>query len=107
MTPQEINIAIAQACGWGRPYQNGVPYRPITNAPNYHASLDAMHEAWKAAIHPDPMRALEFYRILTRLVETKPDRSHKFGVCLYDEVTNATAAQRAEAFLRTLGKWKE
>jgi hypothetical protein len=66
-----------------------------------------MHEVWLNVILPKPSLCLEYYQNLCTVVEIKKDGTHIFGVCLYDKVTNATAAQRAEAFLRTIGKWED
>ena len=96
MTDEQINAAIAEACGWkakGKNWltPNGTPVF-ASDVPNYCADLNAMHEAEKVltehqneSIYP---RSLGAWRN-----PTKP---------IY-----ATARQRAEAFLRTLGKWEE
>jgi hypothetical protein len=99
MTPQAQRIAIAEACGWtnceadtgvttryeGTPSETTVRVR----LPDYLNDLNAMHEAEKVLRSPDTGRYLHF---LGEVSCGKP-------VC-------ATAAQRAEAFLRTLGKWE-
>ena len=94
MTDKQINTAIAEACGWGgEPVVNtdGKGGVWVTNCPNYCSDLNAMHEAEKVltehqneSIYP---RNLGAWRN-----PTKP---------IY-----ATARQRAEAFLKTLGKWE-
>ena len=97
MTEEQINAAIAKACG-RRQKPNGewFPDNGLTvgsqGIPNYCNDLNAMHEAEKVltqhqneSIYP---RILGAWRN-----PTKP---------IY-----ATARQRAEAFLRTLGKWEE
>jgi hypothetical protein len=77
--------------------------------PNYLNDLNAMHEAEEHAIH-NLMDADEWgeYGMLLK-------RSHPHGLFLNGEVDyhdlatilHATASQRAEAFLRTIGKWEE
>ena len=117
MTPDEQRIAIARACGW----TNVAPVivknvkhegDDITVGirsddgwiPDYLNDLNAMHEAEK---------------VLTP--KHQPDKGESqwgeylgwLGFCVdyntrevYECVT-ATAAQRAQAFLRTLGLWQE
>ena len=122
MNKEKQKIAIAEACGWSNLQDSD--YKPFGKAqlvgrhpggsdqnllrvPDYLNDLNAMREAWFNVIFPKPSLCLEYYQNLCTVVETKKDGAHIFGVCLYDKVTNATAAQRAEAFLRTIGKWKE
>lgn len=99
MTPEAQRIAIAEACGWVRHpkdkwvvtapgYPNSV--QPLSTIPNYPASLDAMHEAEKTL---RPIRLARYHNILR-------DRIGSYDLCIH-----ATATQRAEAFLKTLGKW--
>ena len=112
MTDNEINIAIAEACGWTRAhefdyltvyppsnkgkhtYRKGQELRQIDKLPNYCNDLNAMHEAEKTFAGDDAT------------VE-------KYWLELYDATEqtrwpyDATARQRAEALLRTLGKWKD
>ena len=99
MKPEEQRIAIAEACGWIS-FKNGTDgfaprdrkinilcdiYDPL---PDYLNDLNAMHEAEKVlnSEHWD-----NYCAILDKL--DGPSIS-------------ATAAQRAEAFLRTLNLWK-
>jgi hypothetical protein len=107
MNPEQQRIAIAEACGWknvdagaGRVWgfttrHKGTPSESdvCVDVPNYPFDLNAMHEAEK---------------VLT-------DKAHEeFRLNLYDLlgddsrlIVSATASQRAEAFLRTIGKWEE
>jgi hypothetical protein len=108
MSPDKQNIAIAQACGvvskdhWGHLYKTEQGY--ARDCPDYLNDLNAMHEA---------------ERMLTP--EYQPAKGESqwsdylgwLGFCgenktreVYECVT-ASAAQRAEAFLRTVGKWEE
>lgn len=114
MIPEQINIAIAEACGWrsvkqlpdgqvfGMQDVSGGSEQAwvLKRVPNYHGSLDAMHEAEKVL---NAKQCANFAFILCNDV---------LDVWLGDdtnewfEFAHATAAQRAEAFLRTLGKWR-
>jgi len=86
MNEQQINVAIAEACGWAV----FASTRP-SDLLNYCNCLNAMHEAEKT---------------LTQ------DQSEIFyprwlgGFMSRTGPIYATARQRAEAFLRTIGKWE-
>jgi hypothetical protein len=104
MTNEQINIAIAMLRGWRfveadpnyEPYWedpngtkiavNFIQYR----VPNCVGCLNAMHEAEK---------------------EMKPSDLTSYLEMLFDwlesDCVRASASTRAEAFLRTLGKWEE
>jgi hypothetical protein len=90
MSDEEINIAIAEICGWhyydGWKHEDGREDSP----PNYCDDLNAMHEA-------EQVLTLEQLLIYAHCLESEYGF---FGV-------TATARQRAEAFLRMLGKWEE
>ena len=101
MTPEKQRIAIATACGYSKlgtrtysdygdieitAYLNG----EFCDVPNYLNDLNAMHKAESFLMDDDP-HAYGCY-----------------GCNLYEEYGNTvhlTAAQRAEAFLRTLNLW--
>jgi hypothetical protein len=79
--PEQQQVAIEEACGW-TVWSCGVP--------DYLNDLNAMHEAENS--------------LTTSQMTTMSQYLHrKIGVLW----GFATAAQRAEAFLRTIGKWKE
>jgi len=103
MTQEEQRRSIAEACGWtlnpakhtakGLDWLHAPSGNTAYNPPNYLNDLNAMHEAEKVL----------FGR-------------NDWSACIYDEHINvatsswkwnATASQRAEAFLRTIGKWQE
>jgi hypothetical protein len=109
MNPNEINRRIAIACGWKAVTQQaddcgtfrswGVRPNDVESMappyplPNYHGDLNAMHEAEE----------------IIKIIEGEWG-----GYCGYlvkgnswFTVVDATAAQRAEAFLRTIGQWEE
>jgi hypothetical protein len=108
MTDQQINQAIAEACGWTDVHFSlaatdefpterrvvGIPPKHCTHdvAPNYCNDLNAMHEAEKTLTNAN-MYVIEYH--IKAMV-----KGHGFYF-------HATARQRAEAFLRTLGKWEE
>lgn len=99
MTNEQINAAIAEVCGWteigicdcGFKISGIPPYRSAhkKHIPDYCADLNEMHDAEKTLTD---------------------DQWHDYvenvgGFC--QQVMYATARQRAEAFLRTIGKWEE
>ena len=117
MKPEEQRIAIAEACGWSacgcvegcKPH--GYPpdaRKPTTvellngtgpspwDIPDYLNDLNAMHEAEKTL---NQNLAAEYARMLTSTAWQSEQPT-------FAPMT-ATAAQRAEAFLRTINKWEE
>ena len=92
----EINIAIAVACGWCGPTP---PYHLIDAAmaqpEDYCNDLNAMHEAEKAVLWSD-----------NALWQKYTDNLNLLSKSLAP-VLHASARQRAEAFLRTKGLWRE
>lgn len=91
MTDQQINKAIAEACGIVS--KNGEIYKTpdgwVVDCPQFCTNLNAMHEAEKY---------LPIKKIVTYFKKLEKSTPYWFM---------ATARQRAEAFLRTLGKWEE
>jgi hypothetical protein len=77
---------------------------PRIKVPDYIKDLNAMHKAENVLTIP---QQLAYFQNLSQILETNPDGTHKFGVCMYWETTHANASQRAETFLRTIGKWEE
>ena len=93
MSPDSQRIAIAGACGHGdySTQMNGWHDNQIHGLPDYLNDLNAMHEAEK---------------VLT-LPERRKYRKTLLGHCEPASIAiHATAAQRAEAFLLTIGKWE-
>lgn len=105
MTPREQNIAIAEACPDVHSRFFGPVWTPETHG--YTTDLNAMHEAEKSLKGTDNWHkyGIEIGRI-TRCLGPRNGaiRLNGFG---YYALAHATAAQRAEAFLRTVGKWRE
>ena len=93
MNPEQQRIAIAEACGWLKVHGHSV-----AGIPDYLNDLNAMHDAedWI----PHHLSHIDYWqkgygRFQTLLAE--------LTITPY----SATASQRAEAFLRTIGKWEE
>jgi hypothetical protein len=102
MTPEQQRIAIAEACGWqfdhirlGSMYY--IPEKDI-HMGNPISDLNAMHEAVASKFNgpaPDGWAFIDNLRIACEI-----PHSH---TCM--ALVCATAAQRAEAFLKTLNLW--
>ena len=102
MTDREINVAIAEACWWtvmnytlcepkavikNAVYTGEVDINPVASLPDYCHDLNAMHEA-EDVLASDSIRcAITDYELL---IEKR-----------------SPARQRAEALLRTIGKWRD
>ena len=111
MTPEKQRIAIAEACGW-RIAKRVLPeskeeaiacwIQPNGNEwqeqilPNYTKDLNAMHEAEKILIRPNLYAKGGWGMYLSHLSKVT-DEQHPI---------DATATQRAEAFLRAIEKWE-
>jgi hypothetical protein len=101
MNTEKQRIAIAEACGivskdqWGPLYKTarGV----LRGCPDYCNDLNAMHEA--EAILTEKQRL--FYHVNLMKLQ-KADFVAGFWFLIH-----ATAAHRAEAFLRTIQKWED
>ena len=104
MSDEQINIAIAEACGWKQVegeecfFDNGTEQVYIENIPDYCNDLNAMHEAEMTLILT---KRGEYLWHLALICCNCEEGSRTF------ETTTATAKQRAEAFLKTIGKWEE
>ena len=101
----EINIAIAEACGWTKCVcgdENCGAWFPKDSEtakllPNYYGDLNACHEMEKVltydATEENPLTDWDRYRI-------------ELAANGLDSCIHAPAPQKCEAFLKTLGKWK-
>jgi hypothetical protein len=116
MTPEKQRIAIAEACGWD--YHNRHPihgkqsikswyYRDSditvsdkSSLPDYLNDLNAMHQAEKVLTPHDNDRMTGWLLMLL-------GEENQAAIRSFTAVRQATAAQRAEAFLRTIGKWED
>jgi hypothetical protein len=102
MTPEQQRIAIAQDFGWTDTQIIDGKYGQ-TDVPDYLNDLNAMHEAEQRLWRKDWTRRHDFVDKLARIISPTHGYRQQSGVDLLD----ATAAQRAEAFLRTINKWEE
>jgi len=117
MKPERQRIAIAEACGWishihhpygilsntgTYPVYRKKGFADIIKLPDFLNDLNAMHEAEKTLT--DELTAN--YVIELMEVLQLPHAMRKLTRSYYLTAT-ATAAQRAEAFLRAIGKWEE
>ncbi len=102
MNKEKQREAIAEICGYertssvsgnGPAWQNKAEY--FTRIPDYLVDLNAMHEAEKVF---DGYGMRQSYRRNLLIACDTND---------LNEIIAATAAERAEAFLRTVGKWEE
>lgn len=130
MTPEGQNIAIAEACGWKHQEGEEIRYGGTTKTPGWFRpdgkfskgrlgqkeaglpdflhDLNAIYEAILAVIDPSYIELFHqhLYDVLER--DWTPARWHMFGKpCQFYAFAMATAAQRSEAFLKCLGKWKD
>lgn len=130
MKEERQRFAIAEACGWRDIHHTSSPFgiapddmniyslSPTTNyytrLPDYLNDLNAMHEAEKLlgyGDHAKPPPTLYINCLYEVLDRANQHEAGGLEVLSDREITtlliHATAAQRAEAFLRTLGKWKD
>jgi hypothetical protein len=123
MTDKEINRAVAESVGWrlisvGCDGLTDVAWLPpgalesITafdacgsHPPDYSNDLNAMHEVVSKLLDGEPrdcfLRELQIVTQTWEKVDNDEDDDW-----LWHSV-NATARQRAEAYLRTIGKWRD
>jgi len=90
MTDEQINAAIAEACGWKGCTECNDPICEDNFIPNYCKNLNAMHQAEWSLTDDQLWR-------MAREIERNDEQWY----------FRATARQRAEAFLRALGLWEE
>ena len=111
MTEQDQQIAIAEAYGWER-VENQVGDEMFAcgdlccfehRLPDYPRDLNAMHDACKRL---DIRQRVMFYGHLYSIVQREL-RMENYEDSSSFALVNATSGQRAEAFLRTIGKWKD
>ena len=122
MNKEKQRIAIAEACGWKGPYsdlrwlklQNGLrsenrktlrklcgrtPCGEREELPDYLNDLNAMHEAEMVLSRGEHYNQTGGFGLYVQTLEKV--------LCGRRYLIDATAAQRAEAFLRTIGKWED
>jgi hypothetical protein len=114
VTDNEINVLIAEACGWKfhrrvtdtksnvswDVYAKDGKFASLMteSLPNYCSDLNAMHEAEKMLT----LEEQNLYVVLLLKGGTGRGETQGCWHCLY-----SIARQRAEAFLRTISKWKD
>lgn len=103
MKAEEQRAAIAEACGWTpTPVTNTTGWRIGTTVmPDFLNDLNAMHEAEK--VLTTEQYTAYWHHLFD--VDRRYQRSITAPSVIY--MIRAAAAQRAEAFLRTLNLWKE
>lgn len=109
MTSEQINEEIAKACGW-ECSENGWWSHPVIPdgggaepyAPDYCNDLNEMHIA-ENILNEDQIDSY-VYRLMD-------DKTGLLRGCVYEPsifaCLHSTPRKRAEAFLMTIGKWKE
>lgn len=121
MKDEEINVAIAEICGWRHlvsdAWSQNEGEERYDNCPDYATCLNAMHDAHLYLVsisQPASSRRQPDIRFALHLMDIcSPDKklwdNGKFLGSHFDalKTANATARQRAEAFLRVQGKWVE
>lgn len=106
MSPKAQRVAIAETCGWTQVTASG-PYGVLIGLHatagdcrilDYLNDLNAMHEAEKVLSTAEQQSAFKGYLC-----------SAIHSLCGTGDFSyiHATAVQRAEAFLRTVGKWDD
>ena len=109
MSPDSQRIAIAEACGivskdkWGSLYKT--PRGILRDCPDYLADLNAMHEAEETLTEHEWNQMFEWL-IHIRWRDANATERHGIGKQKALSPARASAAQRAEAFLKTIGKWE-
>ena len=101
MTEQEINIVIAEKCEWIGQRFDHIKQRMTYDAPDCYNDLNLMREAES---YLDDDQWLEYMLNLQDVLQRDPHRG-KWIVC--QDNMHSTAAQRAKAFVITIGKYKD
>lgn len=113
MNPEQQRIAIAEACGWKLKSNGLSPMWSWQNENLNHRIKWVAHKVMASqGVLPDYLNDLN---AMHEVEKTLTDKAHEeFRLNLYDVIgddsrliVSSTAAQRAEAFLLTIGKWEE
>lgn len=101
MSPEAQRIKIAEACGWTdapiiKHPLTGELYYGQSPVPDYLNDLNWMHEVEKVLTRDQ----------WTHYIAELGGTNYSWRECCL-RCAHATAAQRAEAFLRTLNRWSE
>lgn len=111
MTPEQQRIKIAEACGITEEIHNvvgkGLVYAVKNESgliermvPDYLNDLNAIHEAEKVLCDAINGQCKKYYENLFYTLMRDGGEPSRFGML------HATASQRAESFLKTIGKWQ-
>jgi hypothetical protein len=107
MKPDKQRLAIAEYCGTDLYINDELSDR----VPDYLNDLNAMNEAEKSLSSKVKVRGGGSdqlrYALILESVLCPTDRYGDSGRASYFQLINATAAQKAKAFLKTIGKWEE
>ena len=135
MTSGEIRIAIAEACGWREPANRSNPLyhsprhipgqtlatvdmtqdkdwicgfppgeNKLKDLPDYISDLNAMHDVIMVGAEWEGFGFQALFQLkLQEVVERRRSDLNREQIGWW--MNNATASQRAEAFLKTIGKW--
>jgi hypothetical protein len=107
MNPDEQRIAIAEACGivihdhWGPLYKT--PKGIVRVCPDYLNDLNAMHEAEKVLTYN---QVFSYAQLVESFTQTTTGIGGTPLGRIFQSI-RSTAAQRAEAFLKAIGKWED
>jgi hypothetical protein len=98
MKPEKQRIAIAEACGWSPVAPFGWSHPDLPPADNIYGRVP-----------PDYLNDLNAMHKAENLVLKSAQQCRDYANVLDDGNGGhfATSAQRAEAFLRTIGKWED
>jgi hypothetical protein len=112
MNTEKQRIAIAEACGYTATPNQGSMGGFIGRNPNGQSGYDAIGHSWADAITricPDYLNDLNAMHEAEKTLDYNDLNDMEESVSFHFGVTpfHATAAERAEAFLRTIGKWEE
>jgi len=112
MNPEKQRRTILEACGWTAKEDKDGLWRAVDPSGNMSYTLWVSEmNVWSAGM-PD---VLEDLNAMHEAEKTLTDKAHEeFRLNLYEVlgddsrlIVSSTAAQRAEAFLLTIGKWEE
>ena len=117
MNNEQINIAIAKACGWNREFDGNheepewywiPPNDPDGDGelPDYCNDLNAMHEAENKLTPFQRIKHGHFLQDILNESVVGFVSNYESQLKSLSRVASAPARQRAEAYLRTIGKWK-
>jgi hypothetical protein len=118
MTPDEINRAIAESVGWIvreewqncmiRPDGRKIFFNPLSDEdplPNYHGDLNAIHGAVAESFTSNESLDAFAENLAVVIFGSYPDALLRYSDAAM--MVNATAPQRCEAYLKTIGKWRD